>query len=61
MKIIKQEDNDDYNSEKLDSENFSEYGEDDARFIKIPKGGKKKAMKNYGTLFIFCLFCEFKF
>jgi hypothetical protein len=46
------DDNDDYNSEKLDSENFSEYGEDDARFIKIPKGGKKKAMKNYGTLLI---------
>ena len=42
----------DYNSEILDSQNFSEYGDDYARFIKIPKGGKKNPMRNYGTLLI---------
>ena len=41
-----------YNSELLDSQNFSEYGEDDARFLKIPKGGKKNLAKNYDTLLI---------
>jgi len=43
---------DEYNSELLDSQNFSEFGEDDARFIKIPKGGKKGAARNYDTILV---------
>ena len=39
-------------SDNLDSQNFSEYGEDDARFLKIPKNGKKNPAKNYDTLLI---------
>ena len=41
-----------YNSELLDSENISEYGEDEARILKIPKGGKKSLAKNFDTLLI---------
>ena len=47
-----EENKDDYNSDNLDSQGFSEYGEDEARFLKIPKGGKKNAAKNYDTLLI---------
>ena len=46
------EESDEYNSELLDSENISEYGEDEARILKIPKGGKKSLAKNYDTLLI---------
>ena len=46
------EDDDDYNSDLLNSQEFSEFGEDEARFLKIPKGGKKNAAKNYDTLLI---------
>ena len=41
-----------YNSELLESQDISEYGDDDARFLKIPKGGKKSKAKNYDTLMI---------
>jgi hypothetical protein len=41
-----------YNSDLLDSENISESGEDDARILKIPKGGKKSLAKNYDTILI---------
>ena len=44
------ENKDDYNSDLLNSQDFSEFGEDEARFLKIPKGGKKNAAKNYDTL-----------
>ena len=46
------EESGEYNSELLDSENISEYGEDEARILKIPKGGKKSLAKNYDTLLI---------
>ena len=42
----------DYNSEELDSQNVSEYGEDESRILVIPKGGKKSLAKNYDTLLI---------
>ena len=45
-----EENNDEYNSDLLNSQDFSEFGEDEARFLKIPKGGKKNAAKNYDTL-----------
>ena len=41
-----------YNSKLLESQDISEYGEDDSRFLKIPKGGKKSKAKNYDTLMI---------
>ena len=44
------EESNEYNSENLDSENISEFGEDDARILKIPKGGKKSLAKNYDTV-----------
>ena len=44
------EESNEYNSDNLDSENISEYGEDDARILKIPKGGKKSLAKNYDTV-----------
>ena len=46
------EDSNEYDSENLDSENISEFGEDDARILKIPKGGKKSLAKNYDTVLI---------
>ena len=36
----------------MNSLNVSEYGDDDARFLRIPKGGKKSMAKNYDTLLI---------
>ena len=41
-----------YNSQLLESQNVSEYGDDDERFLKIPRGGKKSEAKNYSTLMI---------
>ena len=38
-----------YNSELLDSQKFSEYGEEDTIFLNIKKGGKKNSAKNYNT------------
>ena len=45
----KEESKDAYNSDKLDSQGYSEYVEDEERFLKIPKHGKKNASKNYDT------------
>jgi hypothetical protein len=42
----------DYNSELLNSQNISEYGDDDSRFLVIYKGGKKNMAKNYDTLLV---------
>ena len=36
----------------MDSQNVSEYGEDESRILVIPKGGKKSLAKNYDTLLI---------
>ena len=44
--------NEEFDSDNLDSQNFSEFGEDDARFLKIPKNSKKNPAKNYDTLLI---------
>ena len=44
------EESNEYNSENLNSDNISEYGEDEARILKIPKGGKKSLAKNYDTV-----------
>ena len=44
------EESNEYNSENLNSDNISEFGEDDARILKIPKGGKKSLAKNYDTV-----------
>ena len=38
-----------YNSGILDSQKFSEFGEEDTVFLKIKKGGKKNSAKNYNT------------
>ena len=46
------EESNEYNSENLNSDNISEFGEDDARILKIPKGGKKSLAKNYDTVLV---------
>ena len=46
------EEESEFNSELLDSENISEFGEDDARILKIPKGGKKSRAKNFDTVLV---------
>ena len=33
----------------MDSQKFSEYGEEDTIFLNIKKGGKKNSAKNYNT------------
>ena len=52
-KSKKEEDNiSEYNSDILTSENITEYGDDDARILKIPKGNKKSLAKNFDTLLV---------
>ena len=46
------EEESEYNSELLDSENISEFGDDDARILKIPKGGKKSLAKNFDVALV---------
>ena len=46
------EEESEFNSELLDSENISEFGDDDARILKIPKGGKKSRAKNFDTVLV---------
>ena len=41
-----------FNSDNLDSQNFSEFGDDDARFLKIPGKSKKNPAKNYDTILV---------
>ena len=46
------EEQSEYNSDLLNSENISEFGNDDKRILKIPKGGKKSLAKNFDTVLI---------
>ena len=47
-----EEENTELNSSDLNSDNITEFGEDDARILKIPKGGKKSLAKNYDTILV---------
>ena len=46
------EEESEFNSELLDSENISEFGDNDTRILKIPKGGKKSRAKNFDTVLV---------
>ena len=46
------EEKSEYNSELLESENISEFDDNDAKILKIPKGGKKSRAKNYDTVLV---------
>ena len=53
--VVQSEENENeksYNSEKLNSGNISEEGDDDERLLKIPKQTKKNEAKNYDTKLI---------
>ena len=47
-----QEEDEDENSDSLVSDDISEGGDDNARILRIPKGGKKSLAKNYDTVLI---------
>ena len=52
-KLDKNNEFNEYDSQLLDSQKFSEYGgENDTIFIRIPEGGKKDVMRNYSNILI---------